>query len=94
MSVSALELLSPCSWLLMGGCALSSQISQLSIQPLNSSHNKVLKLVCQLGQGSGGVGHFALLLSGLLFPLEDMASYPRALQRTFCRDSHCLVLKY
>lgn len=84
----------------MVGCAVCSEIrSQLCTRVmrnrvLNSSQNKVFELGCQIGQGSGDLGHLILLLSGLLFPLEDMASYPKALQRTFCSDSQCLILKY
>lgn len=89
------------------GCALSevpgagepeicSQLSApvLDNRLLNSSQNKGFKLGCQTGQGSDDLGHLALLLSGLLLPLEDMASYPKTLQRTFSSDSQCLVLKY
>lgn len=89
------------------GCALSEVpgageaeiCSQLSAHVLgnpllNSSQNKGFKLGRQTGQGSGDLGHLALLLSGLLIPLEDMASYPKALQRIYSSDSQCLVLKY
>lgn len=74
-------------WLLPWHCwwAVLSLRSQEQKWDLNPRQDKLFKL--------GDLGHLTLLLCRL-FPLEDMASYPKALQRAFCSDSQCLVLKY